>query len=106
MTGGKAFSADSVKNGLQHVDFKIVFVEEMPLYFIQEITVRMDEAAADFAFQMEMFPAVCAVVYVLIAGALAVTEGVLTDLPPGGQFFKMPVDGGLSDKLFRLRKVA
>jgi hypothetical protein len=79
--------------------------EEMPPDLVQQIAVLVDEASADFAFQMEMFPAPPAAAGVLVTGAFTAARGILADLPPGRQFFKMPVDGGLPNGLFRTGKM-
>jgi hypothetical protein len=102
---GKTFFADSVKNSLKQVDFEIMTAEEMFFDLIQEIAVRMDEIAAHFAFQMEMIPAFYRV-YVLVTGAFALIQHIFADLSPGRQFLQMPVDSGLPNDLFRIRKMA
>jgi hypothetical protein len=105
ISAGKTFLTGSVKNSLENVDLKIVLAEEVPFDFIQKIAVHMDEGAANFAFKMEMIPAVCFAVYVLITGAFAVVQDILADLSLGRQFFKMPVDGSLPDALFHIIKM-
>jgi hypothetical protein len=79
--------------------------QEVFFDLIQEIAVRMDEIAADFAFQVEMIPA-CYCVYVLVTGAFALIQHIFADLPPGRQFLQMPVDSGLPNDLFRILKMA
>jgi hypothetical protein len=51
---------------------------------------------------MEMLPAVCPIVYILITGAFTVIKAVFTDLSPGDEFFKVAVDGGLPNTVFRI----
>jgi hypothetical protein len=79
--------------------------EEMLFDFIQKIAVHMDKAAAGFTFQMKMFPAVFPIVHVLVTGAFIITQDIFTDLPFSRQFFKMPVDSGLPDKVLRILKM-
>jgi hypothetical protein len=79
--------------------------EEMPPDLFQQIAVLVDKAAADFALQVKMFPALPASSGILVTGAFAAACGVFTDLPLGRQFFKMPVDSGLPDGLLRAGKV-
>jgi hypothetical protein len=80
--------------------------EKVFFNFLKKITVQMDEGAANFAFHVKMLPAFFFVVDVLVAGAFVVKQDILTDLSPGGQPFKMAVDGGLADFLFRVFKMA
>jgi hypothetical protein len=80
--------------------------KEMPFNFIQQFAVRVDDAAADFAFQVEMFPALCFIVNVLITGAAAVVEEIFANLPRSGKFFQMPVDGSLPNGRPLVRKMA
>jgi hypothetical protein len=101
---GKTFLTGSVKNSLKQVDFKIMTAEEMFFDLVQQIAVRMDEIAADFAFQMEMIPAFYRV-YVLVTGAFALIQHIFADLSPGRQFLQMPVDSGLPDNLFAILKI-
>jgi hypothetical protein len=54
---------------------------------------------------MKMIPAFSRV-YVLVTGAFAFIQHIFADLPPGRQFFEMPVDGGLPDDLFGILKMA
>jgi hypothetical protein len=54
---------------------------------------------------MKMIPAFY-LVYILVTGTFSVTQDVLADLPPGRQFFEMPVDGGLPDGVFGILKMA
>jgi hypothetical protein len=102
---GKAFFTGPVKNGFKHVNLKFVPVKEMPPYFIEQIAVRVDKAAAGVAFQMKMFPALFFVVYILIRGAFAAAQGIFADLSPGGKPFKVPVNGGLPDNFFSILKM-
>jgi hypothetical protein len=81
-------------------------VEEMPLDFIQQIAVYVHKDAADFAFKVEMIPAVYSVVCVLITGAFTVMQDIFADFSLLRQFFKMPVDCGLPDTLSGIRKMA
>jgi hypothetical protein len=104
-SAGKAFFTGSVKNGFKRVDLEIMPAQKVPFNFIQKIAVHVDEGAAAFAFQVKMFPATGLVIYVLVTGAVAVIQGIFTDPPLGRHFFKMPVNGGLSDYLFRILKM-
>jgi hypothetical protein len=104
-SAGQTILAGSVENSFKQVDLEIVAAEEMLFDLIQYIAVRMDEIAADFALQMKMIPAFY-LVYVLVTGALAVTQDVFADLPPGRQVFKVPVNGGLPDGVFGILKMA
>jgi hypothetical protein len=47
--GGETILAGPVKNSFNQVDLEIVTTEKMPADFVQYITVRMDETAANFA---------------------------------------------------------
>jgi hypothetical protein len=84
----------------------MMFAEKMPFNFIKKIAIRMDKASADFALQMKMLPACCFVLYILITGAPAAAQRVFAYPALRRQFFKMPVDGGLPYKLFRVLKMA
>jgi hypothetical protein len=101
---GKTLLAGSVKNSPKQIDLKIMAAEEMFFDLIQQIAVRMDEIAADFALQMEMIPAFCRV-YVLVTGAFALIQHIFADLSPGRQFLQMPVDSGLPNNLFGILKM-
>jgi hypothetical protein len=105
-SASKTLLAGSIKNGLKHIDLKIMAAEEMPLDFIQQIAVYVNEEAAGFAFQVEMIPAVCAAVLVLVTGACTVMQDILADFSLSREFFQMPVDGGLSDALSGILKMA
>jgi hypothetical protein len=85
---------------------KIVLVEEMPFNFFQKLAVHVDEVAADFTFKMKMFPAIFFVFYVLITGAFVIMQNIFADPSPGGQFFKMPVNGRLPNYLAGVLKMA
>jgi hypothetical protein len=103
---GKTFFASPIKHRFKHIDLKIMVPEEMLFNFFQQITIHMDEGAATFAFQMEMFPAFFFTVYVLITGAFVIKQNIFTELSFGREFLKMPVYGGLPNSLFRIFKVA
>jgi hypothetical protein len=103
---GNTFFAGPVKNSFKHIDPEFMFVAEMSFDFFQKAAVRMDEATANFTFQMKMFPAICPVVYVLITSAFVFVQDIFADLPLDRQFFKMPVDGRLPDCFFRILKIA
>jgi hypothetical protein len=90
-----AFFAFPVKYRFEHVDFKIVFIQDMPLNRIQKIAVQMDQASADLTFQMKMIPAGFPGINVLIAGAFAFTQDILMNLPFFRQPFKVAVYGRL-----------
>jgi hypothetical protein len=65
----------------------------------------VDKVSADFAFQMEMIPAVY-LVYVLITGAFTIMQDIFTDLPLSHQLFEMAVDGSLPNSIFHILKIA
>jgi hypothetical protein len=85
---------------------KIVLKQKMGPYFIQKFTVRVDKGAADFTQQMKMLPAESLILNVLITGAFTVTQRKFPYHSLRRQFFQMPVDGSLPNKLFAAGKMA
>jgi hypothetical protein len=83
----------------------MVAAEEMSPDLFQQIAVLVDKAAAYFALQMEMFPALPVAADILVAGAFTVAGGIFADLPPGRKFFKVAVDGGLPDGFVPIGKM-
>jgi hypothetical protein len=73
-----------------------MFRHKMPVDSVQQLAVRVDKIAADFALQVEMFPAVLSFLHILVAGAFAVAQKVFAYLPLGQELFQVPVDGGLA----------
>jgi hypothetical protein len=65
----------------------------------------MDQGAAFFTFQVEMFLTCLTLVYVLITGARIFAQKVLTDLPFCRKSFQMTIHRGLSNDRFRTCKM-
>jgi hypothetical protein len=84
---------------------EIVAGKEMLFDSVQHTAIRVDKAAAYITLQMEMFPALAVIVYVLITGACTPVQHVFADIPLGRQFFEVPVDGGLPYKRSRVLKM-
>jgi hypothetical protein len=92
----------AVKHRFQGVDLEAVFFQNMLLGLIEYMAVQVQQGPALFAFKVKMFPAVLAVVDILIAGALPLLLNILADYAGIHQLLQVAVDGGLPDSRFPL----
>jgi hypothetical protein len=100
-----AFPAFPVQNRLERVNLKFVFRKKVPLDFVQQFAVQMNELSTLLTLQVKMLMA-RTIRHILITGAFAVVKRIFPDTAKSYQLLKVPVYSSLSDNFGLIREVS